>query len=55
MEYTRIDATPRERFMQAVSDELTKFERHEAELRKRDRQERAAELHLPLDRALLRH
>ncbi len=51
MEHTRIDATPRKRFMQAVSDELTKFERCEAELRKSERQERAAELHLPLDRA----
>lgn len=47
MENARADVTERKRFMQAVSDELTKFERHEAELRKRERQERAAELRLP--------
>jgi hypothetical protein len=55
MENVRVDVTERKRFMQAVSDELAKFERHEAELRKRERQERAAELRLPLDRAAFRH
>jgi hypothetical protein len=51
MEHTRIDTTVRERFMQVVSDELAKFERQEAELRKDERQERAARLHLPIGEA----
>jgi hypothetical protein len=54
MEHARKDAAPRERFLQTASDEPTKFERQDAELRKRERQERAAKLHLPLDRALSR-
>jgi hypothetical protein len=55
MENSRIDATAWQRFMQAVADELAKVERHEAELRKRERLERATELHLPLDKSLFRH
>jgi len=55
MEHTRIDTTARERFMQVVSDELAKFERQEAEIRKGERQERAAKLHLPVGEALSRH
>jgi hypothetical protein len=54
MEHTRIDAAARERFLQTADDELTKFERQDAEFRKRERQERAAKLRLPLDRALSR-
>jgi len=48
MEHTPIAATPRERFMQTVETELAKFERQEIEFRKRDMEERAAELHFPL-------
>jgi hypothetical protein len=48
MECTQIFVTPREAFMRAVQKELAKFERQEIEFRKKDRQERAAELHIPL-------
>ena len=48
MECTQIGVTPREAFMRAVQKELAKFERQEIEFRKKDRQERAAELHIPL-------
>jgi hypothetical protein len=54
MERTRIDASARDRFLQTADDELTKFERQDAEFRKHERQERAAKLRLPLDRALAR-
>ncbi len=33
----------------AAHEEFVKFERKEIEFRKKDREERAAELHLPLD------
>jgi len=39
--------TPREYFMQAVEDELAKFERKEIALQRTDRDERAAKLGLP--------
>ena len=48
MEHTQIAVTPRERFMQAAQKEMAKFERHESEFRKKDREERAAELRIPL-------
>ena len=48
MERTQIGVTPREVFMRAIQKELAKFERQEIEFRKKDRQERAAELHIPL-------
>jgi hypothetical protein len=48
MECTQIGVTPREAFMRAVQKELAKVERQEIEFRKKDRQERAAELHIPL-------
>ena len=48
MERTQIFATQRENFMLAVETELSKFERHEIKFRKKDRDERATELHLPL-------
>jgi hypothetical protein len=47
MECTQIGVT-REAFMRAVQKELAKFERQEIEFRKKDRQERAVELHIPL-------
>jgi hypothetical protein len=36
--------------MRAVNDELTKFERSERELRKKDRDERAKRLRLPVEK-----
>jgi hypothetical protein len=48
MEHTPIGATSRERFIRAAQKEMAKFERREMEFRKKDRDERAAELHLPL-------
>jgi hypothetical protein len=40
--------TPRDRLLEAVRKELAEFERRENEFRKQDREERAAELRLPL-------
>ena len=48
MELTQVAATARDRFMQAAQKEMAKFERQEIEFRKKDRQERAAELELPV-------
>jgi hypothetical protein len=41
---------PRDRLLEEIRKELVAFERRENEFRKRDREERAAELRLPLDR-----
>lgn len=48
MEHTQIAVTSRDRFMQAAQNEMAKFERQEIEFRKQDRQERAAELQIPM-------
>jgi hypothetical protein len=48
MEHAQVATTSRERYMRAAQTELAKFERHEIEFRKKDQQERAAELDLPL-------
>ncbi|MFQ3458239.1 hypothetical protein PMN64_33660 [Bradyrhizobium sp. UFLA01-814] len=37
-------------FMRAANDELTKFEQREREFRKKDRDERAERLQLPVER-----
>ena len=37
------------RFMQAVNEELTKFECSERKFRKKDREERAKRLQMPVD------
>jgi hypothetical protein len=50
MEHTQIAATPRERFMHAAKSEMARFEREEIEFRKKDREERAAELQIPLSK-----
>lgn len=42
--------TPRERFLQAAQKELVNFERREIEFRKQEREERAAELHLSIEK-----
>jgi hypothetical protein len=43
------DALRRNRLVETALEELLKFERWESEFRKKDRAERAADLHLPLD------
>ncbi len=43
------DALRRNRLVETALEEMLKFERKESEFRKRDRAERAADLHLPLD------
>jgi hypothetical protein len=43
------DRIGRNRLLQAAHEEMVKFERKENEFRKRDREERASELHLPLN------
>ena len=50
MEHTPIAETSRDRFMRAVAQELVKFEREEIEFRKKDRNERAEELQIPLSK-----
>ncbi|MBC7579923.1 hypothetical protein [Tardiphaga sp.] len=45
--YTQIAVTTRERFMQMAQDEMAAFEKREAEFMKKDRAERANQLHLP--------
>lgn len=42
--------TPRDRFLQAAQKELTEFEKREREFSKKEKQERAAELQIPVDR-----
>ena len=44
------DADRRNQLLEAAQQELAKFERKENEFRRKDREERAAELRLPLDR-----
>ncbi|MBW7973053.1 hypothetical protein [Bradyrhizobium sp. BR 10289] len=48
-ESTQHEATRRNSLLEAAHEEMVKFERKENEFRRKDRQERAAELHLPLD------
>ena len=49
MEHTQIATTHRDPFMRAVEKEMAKFERQETVFRKKDRQERAAELRVGVD------
>jgi hypothetical protein len=48
-ENTQQHADRRDRLLEAATQEMIKFEQKENEFRKRDREERAAELRLPLD------
>ena len=48
-EDTRLGMASRDRALEAAREELVAFERRENEFRKKDREERAAELRLPLD------
>lgn len=50
IEHTDVARTSHDILMQVVDEEFTKFERQEAELRKEQRQERAAQLHIPLEK-----
>lgn len=45
----QLEMTPRDRVLEAARKELVKFERRESEFRRKDREERAAELRLPLE------
>ena len=47
------DANRRDQLLEAALEEMLKFERRESEFRKKDREERAADLHLPLDEVKL--
>ncbi|MCA1413274.1 hypothetical protein I6F30_19345 [Bradyrhizobium sp. NBAIM20] len=46
---THHDTLRRKPLLDAAHEEMVKFERKENEFRKKDREERAAELHLPLN------
>jgi hypothetical protein len=47
---TQLAITPRDRFLRAAEKEMINFERREIEFRKRDREERAAELRLLIEK-----
>lgn len=46
---THHETIRRKPLLQAAHEEMVKFERKENEFRRKDREERAAELHLPLN------
>ena len=48
-ENTQHDAIRRNSLLEAAHEEMAKFERKENEFRRKDREERAAELRLPLN------
>jgi len=48
-EDTHNDAARRNDLLETAQEEMLKFERKENEFRRKDREERAAELHLPLN------
>ena len=50
----RLVETPRDSFMEAAQREMLAFERKEREFRKREKRERAEELHLPVLRVEIR-
>jgi hypothetical protein len=54
-EHTQLAITPRDRFLQAAEKELIAFERREQEFQKRDREERAVKLQIPLDKIMARN
>jgi hypothetical protein len=43
--------TPRDRFLEAAQKELAAFERREREFSKQERQERAVELQMPVQKS----
>ena len=48
--HTQLAVTPRDSFLEAAQKELIAFELREREFQKRDREERAAKLQLPVDK-----
>jgi len=48
-ERDQLGMTPRDLLLEAARKELVEFERREGDFRKRDQEERAAELRLPLE------
>jgi hypothetical protein len=48
--HTQLAVTPRDRFHEAAQKELIAFESREREFQKRDREERAAKLQIPLNK-----
>ena len=46
--HARLAITPRDRFLEAAQKELAAFERHEREFLRKEREERAAELQIPV-------
>jgi hypothetical protein len=48
--HTQLAITPRDRFLKEAEKKMIDFERREIEFRKKERDERAAELRLPLER-----
>ena len=51
--HTQLAITPRDRFLQAAEKELVAFERREREFQKKDREERAAKMQIPLDKMVV--
>jgi hypothetical protein len=48
--HTQLAITPRDRFLETAQKELIAFEQREREFLKRDREERAAKLQIPLNK-----
>jgi hypothetical protein len=46
--HTHFAVTPRDRFLEAAQKELVAFEQREREFSKKERQDRAAELQIPI-------
>jgi hypothetical protein len=50
--HTQLAITPRDRFLRLAEKEMIDFERREIEFRKKERDERAAQLGLPLKKEI---
>jgi hypothetical protein len=48
--HTQLAITPRDRFLEAAQKELIAFEQREREFSRKERQERAAQLQIPVER-----
>jgi len=48
--HTQLAVTPRDRFLEAARKELVAFERRERQFIKQEREERAAQLQMPVDK-----
>jgi hypothetical protein len=51
--HTQLAITPRDRFLEAAQKELAAFEQKEREFSRKERQERAAELQIPIHKSEL--